>query len=146
MSLIEELYKELLLKHYKRPLNFGTLDPPAITAPGINPSCGDQLELFLRLEDGRITEAKWKGQGCVISMASASMMSSLIKGKTLQEALYLEQKFKAMIVDGAPAAAELGDLAALSGVHKLHARVKCATLAWNTLEEALKQASKNFDG
>lgn len=90
--------------------------------------------------DGKITAAMWQGQGCAISMASASMMTGLIRGKSIPEALALVEKFKAMIVDGAEPAPELGDLKALAGVHKLHARVKCATLAWNTLEEALQEA------
>lgn len=139
MSLLEELYKEILLRHYKRPLNFGVLENPTVRQPGVNPSCGDSLELELRLEDGRIAEAAWKGQGCAISMASASLMSELIKGQTLPQALELARKFKAMVVEGAEPAPELGDLRALAGVHKLHARVKCATLAWNALEEALQR-------
>ncbi|WP_018467119.1 Fe-S cluster assembly sulfur transfer protein SufU [Calidithermus timidus] len=139
MKLLEELYKEILLRHYKHPLNFRALEDASVRMPGVNPSCGDSLELYLRLEDGRIAEAAWQGQGCAISMTSASLMSELIKGKTPLEALELTRKFKAMIVDGAEPAPELGDLKALAGVHKLHARVKCATLAWNTLEEALKE-------
>lgn len=139
MNLLEELYKEILLRHYKHPLNFRTLEGASVSMPGVNPSCGDSLELYLRLEDGRIADAAWKGQGCAISMTSASLMSELIKGKTPPEALELTQKFKAMIVEGTEPAPELGDLKALAGVHKLHARVKCATLAWNTLEEALKE-------
>lgn len=138
MNLLDELYKEIILRHYKRPANFGALEPPSITTPGINPSCGDQLKLHLRIEGDRIADVRWEGQGCAISMASASLMSELIKGKGVQEALALEQAFKAMIVDGSPPSDALGDLAALAGVHKLPARVKCATLAWNTLEEALQ--------
>ncbi|MER3481043.1 MAG: SUF system NifU family Fe-S cluster assembly protein [Meiothermus sp.] len=140
MSLLDEIYKQTILEHYKRPQNFGVLPPPVLSTPGVNPACGDQLELYLRLEDGKIGAAMWQGQGCAISMASASMMTGLIRGKTIPEALDLVGKFKAMIVDGAEPAPELGDLKALAGVHKLHARVKCATLAWNTLEEALHGA------
>jgi nitrogen fixation NifU-like protein len=142
MNLLEELYKEILLRHYKHPLNFRSLEDASVRMPGVNPSCGDSLELYLRLENGRIAEAAWQGQGCAISMTSASLMSELIKGKTPPEALELTRKFKAMIVEGAEPASELGELRALAGVHKLHARVKCATLAWNTLEEALKAAGR----
>lgn len=138
MNLLDELYKEIILRHYKRPANFGTLEPPAITTPGINPSCGDQLKLHLRIEGDRIADVRWEGQGCAISMASASLMSEQIKGKTLAEARALGQDLKAMIVEGSPPSPALGDLAVLAGVHKLPARVKCATLAWNTLEEALE--------
>jgi len=139
MSLLDEIYKQTLLQHYKHPQNFGVLPPPVVSTPGVNPACGDQLELHLRLEGGQITQALWQGQGCAISMASASMMTGLIQGKTIPEALDLVAKFKAMIVDGAEPAPELGDLRVLAGVHKLPARVKCATLAWNTLEEALQR-------
>lgn len=140
MNPLEELYREIILQHYKKPLNLGRLDPPAHSTPGINPSCGDQLELFLQVDNGVISQVRWQGQGCAISTASASMMTEAIKGKTPAQALDLMNHFKAMIVEGATPAAELGDLKALAGVHKLHARVKCATLAWNTLEEALKNA------
>lgn len=140
MNPLEELYREIILQHYKKPLNLGRLDPPAHSTPGINPSCGDQLELFLQVDNGVISQVRWQGQGCAISTASASMMTEAIKGKTSAQALDLMNHFKAMIVEGATPAAELGDLKALAGVHKLHARVKCATLAWNTLEEALKNA------
>lgn len=145
MSPLDELYRELILRHYKHPLNFGSLEPPVITRPGINPACGDQLKLYLRLERNYISEVRWEGQGCAISMASASLMSELIKGKSLDEALVLEDDFKAVVVDGARPAPELGDLAALAGVHKLPARVKCATLAWNTLEDALKTVQTSVD-
>ncbi|AEB12631.1 Fe-S cluster assembly sulfur transfer protein SufU [Marinithermus hydrothermalis] len=142
MSLLDELYKEIILTHYKNPKNYGPLPDATLTLSGHNPSCGDQLELHLKLEDGRITNVTFSGQGCAISQASASMMTELIKGKPLAEALELSRKFKAMVVEGAPPAPELGDLKALSGVSKLHARVKCATLAWTTLEEAARQLEK----
>ncbi|MCL4454064.1 MAG: SUF system NifU family Fe-S cluster assembly protein [Deinococcus sp.] len=140
MSLLEELYRETILSHYKSPKNFGPLADASVSIKGDNPSCGDQLELLLKLNGGRITEVRFQGHGCAISIASASMMTELVKNKTLDQALELTRQFKAMVVDGAEPAPELGDLKALAGVSKLHARTKCATLAWNTLEEAAKEA------
>jgi nitrogen fixation NifU-like protein len=138
MSFLENLYKELILEHYKHPKNKGELPPPALRAEGLNPSCGDELELFIELQDNKIASVKFMGEGCAISQSSASMMTEAIKGKTVDEVLELSQKFKDMIHGQAPAD-ELGDLKMLQGISKLHARVKCATLAWVTLEQALEQ-------
>ncbi|MCX7803452.1 MAG: SUF system NifU family Fe-S cluster assembly protein [Meiothermus ruber] len=142
MSLLEELYKEIILRHYKSPHNYGTLDSANVRVTGDNPSCGDQIELQIETDGEQIADVRFRGQGCAISQASASLMTDLVKGKTWAEALELERKFKSMIVDGTSPAPELGDLAALSGVHKLAARVKCATLAWNALEQAAREARK----
>ncbi|ADR36871.1 Fe-S cluster assembly sulfur transfer protein SufU [Oceanithermus profundus] len=139
MSLLEELYRETIMQHAQRPHNFGPLEGATVKVGGHNPSCGDRIELYLKVEDGRIAEARFTGHGCAISQSSASMMTDLIRGKTLDEALELEKKFKAMVVEGEPPAPELGDLSALQGVAKLHARVKCATLAWNALEQAIEE-------
>ncbi|GEM84156.1 iron-sulfur cluster assembly scaffold protein [Meiothermus hypogaeus NBRC 106114] len=140
MSLLEELYKEIILRHYKSPHNYGPLDSANVRVMGDNPSCGDQIELMVLTDGERIADLRFRGQGCAISQASASLMTDLVKGKSWLEALALEQQFKAMVVDGAAPTPELGDLAALSGVHKLAARVKCATLAWNALEQAASRA------
>jgi nitrogen fixation NifU-like protein len=137
MSLLDELYRETLMRHYQHPHNFGELAGASLDVQGHNPSCGDRVRLMLRLEDGRIAEARFLGQGCAISTASASMMTDLITGKAVGEALELAQRFRAMVVEGAPPAPELGELGVLAGVHRLPARVKCATLAWNALEQAL---------
>ena len=137
MSFLDNLYKELILEHYKHPKNKGELPPPALKAEGINPSCGDELELFIDLKDQTIADVKFTGEGCAISQSSASMMTEAIRGKTVEEVLELSQKFKDMIHGEAPAE-ELGDLKMLQGISKLHARVKCATLAWVTLEQILK--------
>lgn len=142
MSLLEELYKEIILRHYKSPHNYGSLESANLRIMGDNPSCGDQIELQVQTDGQHITDLRFRGQGCAISQASASLMTDLVKGKTWQEALELNSKFKSMILDGAPPAPELGDLAALSGVHKLAARVKCATLAWNALEQAAQEARR----
>ncbi len=143
MSLLDELYKEIILRHYKSPHNFGDLPEANVRVLGDNPSCGDQVELMVMTDGERIVDLRFRGQGCAISQASASLMTDLVKGKPWSEALELEQQFKAMIVDGAAPTPELGDLAALSGVHKLAARVKCATLAWNALEQAAHQIDKH---
>jgi nitrogen fixation protein NifU and related proteins len=135
MSLLDQLYKELILEHYKHPHNKGTLEN-ALTEEGINPSCGDEVRLFLRLEDHKVAEIKFIGEGCAISQASASMMTEAIKGKSLEDVATLIKQFKAMI-HGEHPANELGDLKMLQGISKLHARVKCATLPWVTLEQLL---------
>ena len=136
MPILEQLYKEAILDHYKHPHNKGRLEPPTVSQEGINPSCGDELELFLAIQEGVIKDVKFLGEGCAISQASASMMTEAIKGKTLEESLELSTLFKAMI-RGEPPADVLGELKILQGVSKLHARVKCATLSWMTLEQAL---------
>ncbi|RDI95283.1 SUF system NifU family Fe-S cluster assembly protein [Meiothermus sp. QL-1] len=140
MGLLEELYQEIILKHYRNPRNHGELPGARLRVLGHNPACGDRVELQLQTDGERITEVRFLGQGCAISQASASLMTELVKGKTWAEALELERKFKAMVVEGAAPAPELGDLAALAGVHRLPARVKCATLAWNALEQAAREA------
>jgi len=140
MSLLDELYKEIILRHYKLPRNYGSLETANVRVMGDNPSCGDQIELQVQTDGERIADLRFRGQGCAISQASASLMTDLVKGKTWEQALALEKQFKAMVVDGAAPTPELGELAALSGVHKLAARVKCATLAWNALEQAAQEA------
>ncbi len=136
---LENLYKEVILEHYKRPRNRGELADATVREEGLNPSCGDELELFLIVEENVITDVKFVGEGCAISQSSASMMSEAVKGKTLAETLATSEKFKAML-QGEPPSADLGDLRMLQGVAKLHARVKCAALPWVTLERALERA------
>jgi len=138
MSFLENLYKEIILEHYKRPRNHGNLESATVQQEGINPSCGDELTIFLEVADGVVTDIRFAGEGCAISQASASMMTEAVKGKGLEEALELSREFKAMI-HGEEPSADLGDLKFLQGISKLHARVKCATLAWITLEQALEQ-------
>jgi nitrogen fixation protein NifU and related proteins len=136
MSFLESLYRDAVLQHARHSRNRGELDPVTISQEGLNPSCGDELELHLYVEDGIVRAASFTGQGCAISQASASMMIDLVKGTSLSEAHALVGRFKAMI-HGAGAHPSLGEAAALEGVSKLHARVKCATLAWVTLDEAI---------
>jgi nitrogen fixation NifU-like protein len=136
MSFLDSLYKDVILEHYKRPHNRGALDQPSHVQEGENPSCGDELTLYLRVADGIIREIGFEGEGCAISQASASLMTDALKGRSVEAALELSEAFRAMI-RGQPPAPELGELSALQGVARLHARVKCATLAWTTLESAL---------
>lgn len=135
MSLLEQLYKELILEHYKHPRNKGVLED-ALVEEGVNPSCGDEVKVYLHVHENVLKDIKFTGEGCAISQASSSMMTEMIKGKSLEEIATLTKHFKGMIHGEAPAE-ELGDLKMLQGISKLHARVKCATLAWVTLEQAL---------
>jgi nitrogen fixation protein NifU and related proteins len=147
---LEDLYREIILDHYRSPRNRGELPiPPAVVAQGHNPLCGDEITVYLQLDGDVVTDVKVDGQGCSISQSSASMMSQAIKGHTIGEVRALVRRFKGMMSiedpdgdgDGANGAAELslGDLEALQGVVKFPVRIKCATLAWNTLLEALDQ-------
>ena len=153
---LEDLYREIILDHYRNPRNRGELDaPPALREEGFNPLCGDEVVVYLDVEDGRVSDVKISGQGCSISQSSASMMSSAVKGKSVAEARALIRAFKAMMsiheqrLDGTPEEeavapdddVKLGDLEALQGVVKFPVRIKCATLSWNTLAGALDQAS-----
>ena len=143
---LEDLYREIILDHYRTPRNRGELPPPAAHAVGHNPLCGDEIEVYLDVHDGVVHDIKVGGQGCSISQSSASMMRQAVKGKTVAEVRALVHKFKSMMsieeLDEADAAAEvkLGDLEALQGVVKFPVRIKCAVLSWNTLTEALSQA------
>lgn len=136
MGFLESLYKELILDHYKRPRNRGRLDPHTHRQEGINPSCGDEIELFLTVEQGVVTGVSFLGEGCAISQASASMMTEAIAGRPVSEVLALSDAFKDMIRGEEPSDT-LGDLKLLQGIARLHARVKCATLSWQALEQAL---------
>lgn len=164
MTDLEDLYREIILDHYRSPRNRGELDsPPAHRVEGFNPLCGDEVVLTLLAEDGRVTDIKFAGSGCSISQSSASLMSSAVKGKTLGEVRELIRTFKSMMSiheaslgpdgDGADAndgeehtgsngltdVRKLGELAALQGVVKFPVRIKCATLSWNALAQALDE-------
>lgn len=138
MGFLDELYKEAILQHAKHPKNRGRLEPADVRREGLNPSCGDELELTLNVEDGVVTAVRFSGQGCAISQSSASMMTEAIVGRPVEEARALSRSFRGMIRGDEPAP-ELGELQVLQGVRRLHARVKCATLAWTTLDEALDE-------
>jgi len=143
MSELSELYQEVILDHNRKPRNFQKVAAANRTAEGFNPLCGDQITLYVRLEDGVIRDIGFQGSGCAISKASASLMTSAVKGKTKAEAEQLFEQFHRMVTkDDAPDAAELGKLAAFSGVREFPARVKCASLAWHTLHGALEGKDK----
>ena len=158
MAGLEDLYREIILDHYRSPRNKGELPvPPAHKVEGFNPLCGDEVVLYLDVDPATDTvrDIKIAGQGCSISQASTSMMSAAVKGKSVDEVHKLIRAFKALMSihesklegedDGSDLAAELegvrlGDLEALQGVVKFPVRIKCATLAWNTLQQALDEA------
>ena len=158
MAGLEDLYREIILDHYRSPRNRGALDvPPAHKVEGFNPLCGDEVVLYLDVdpETETVRDIKIEGQGCSISQASTSMMSAAVKGKSLEEVRRLIRAFKALMSihesklegesDGADLAADLegvrlGDLEALQGVVKFPVRIKCATLAWNTLQQGLDES------
>ena len=148
MSSIEELYRQVILDHYRNPRHRGSLSGPHVHAEGLNPSCGDEFSIDLQVENGTIVDVAIQGQGCSISQASGSMMSEAVVGKTLDEARGLTTTFKLMMgidegddpLDLERPGAVLGDLEALQGVRKFPVRIKCADLPWTTLSDALDQA------
>ncbi len=135
---LEELYRDILLDHYRRPRNKGHVPGTAsCSADGANPLCGDQLSVELTVDDGHIVEIAFDGVGCSISQASASMMTEYVKGRSVEEARAGVDAFQRMMVEGEPLGEEFGDIEALVGVAKFPVRVKCASLAWKTLDQAL---------
>jgi nitrogen fixation NifU-like protein len=136
---INDLYRDVILDHNRRPRNFGALESADASVEGFNPMCGDHLTLRLKLNDDTISDIRFEGQGCAISTASASLMTEAVKGKSRKEALQLFHRVHQLLTDdAAPPADALGKLAALSGVREYPARVKCASLCWHTLASALK--------
>ncbi len=136
--MLEELYQDIVLDHYRRPRNRGKAVPADVQAKEYNPLCGDEIEVTARLVDGKIAEIKFDGHGCSISLASASIMTQKLAGKTLQEAAgFIDDFLKMMRGEKAFGGKELGDLKALEGVLKFPVRVKCATLAWHTVQKGL---------
>jgi nitrogen fixation NifU-like protein len=139
---LNDLYRDVILDHNRRPRNFGVLEAPDASVEGFNPMCGDRLTVRLRLEDDKISDIRFEGQGCAISTASASMMTEAVKGRTRADALQLFDRVHELLTDeAAPPADELGKLAALSGVRAYPARVKCASLCWHTLAAALRSTN-----
>jgi nitrogen fixation NifU-like protein len=146
---LRDLYQEVILDHGRKPRNFRRLDDATLTARGDNPMCGDRMELFLKTApDGRIEQAAFQGRGCAISMASASLMTETVQGKSPDQAREMGEKFRAIAMTGTcpdcgeAIAEEMERLAPLSGVHEFPSRVKCATLAWHTLNAALDGAKE----
>lgn len=137
---LRELYQQVILDHNKDPKNFGKLEHCSHDSEGYNPLCGDRVHLYLLVEDGVIRDIRFEGSGCAISKASASMMTTLLKGKTVEEAEKLFADFQQMITSDVSEPvdlAKMGKLAVLAGVREFPARVKCAGLAWHTVKAAL---------
>jgi len=136
---LDELYQTIILDHAKRPRNFGELPPPATKGEGYNPACGDEVSVYVsQKQDGTIEQVQFTGQACAICMASTSLMTTQIKGKTTAEALTLQQAFIDLLTKDIEPKIKLGNLQALAGVKKFPQRLKCATLGWHALESALK--------
>lgn len=144
---LEELYREVILDHYRNPRNKGHLESPQATAQGVNPLCGDEITIEVNFDGDIVSEVAVEGQGCSISQSSASMMTEAIKGKTREEIDDLVKRFRQMMnldadddagLDPDRPGAVLGDIEALQGVRKYPVRIKCASLGWNTLLEALE--------
>ena len=137
---LRELYQQVVLDHNRSPRNFKVLPDANPSAEGTNPLCGDEITLYLRIEDDVVQDVGFQGSGCAISQASASLMTSAVKGKTKEEAEELFRAFHAMVTaspETEPDTTKLGKLAALAGVRQFPARVKCANLPWHTMHEAL---------
>ncbi|HVO12983.1 MAG TPA: SUF system NifU family Fe-S cluster assembly protein [Vicinamibacteria bacterium] len=139
---LRELYQEVILDHSKRPRNFREMAAATHRAVGHNPLCGDRATIYLRVEDGVVKDVSFHGAGCSISTASASMMTDAVRGKTVEQAMTLFQRFHELVTAdpsrAAEVAPELGKLAVFAGVHEFPVRVKCASLAWHTMKAALE--------
>ncbi|MFQ5659931.1 MAG: Fe-S cluster assembly sulfur transfer protein SufU [Gammaproteobacteria bacterium] len=137
---LKDLYQEVIVDHNRNPRNFGKLENPDKTLEGFNPLCGDRLTLYLKLDDGRITDISFDGSGCAISVASASMMTEAMRGRSLAEAEAIFAEFHALVTAADRAEIDfdkLGKLAAIAGVRDYPTRIKCATLCWHTLHAAI---------
>ncbi|MGE7915211.1 Fe-S cluster assembly sulfur transfer protein SufU [Lysinibacillus xylanilyticus] len=136
---LDQLYRSVIMDHYKNPRNKGSIEEDAVTIDMNNPTCGDRIHLTLKVTDGVVEDAKFDGEGCSISMSSASMMTQLIKGKNVEEALELADIFsKMMMGEDYSDKYDLEDVEALQGVSQFPARIKCATLAWKAMEKGVK--------
>jgi nitrogen fixation NifU-like protein len=138
MSDLEALYQETILEHNRRPRNFRELDGATGHSEGRNPLCGDQVSVWVKTDGDRVSEVTFKGQGCAIAKASASLMTAAVAGKTKEEVEALFTRFHSMVTGKSQADASLGALRALGGVSKYPIRVKCATLAWHAMKAALE--------
>lgn len=137
---LDMLYRRVIMDHYKKPRNRGVLDEGNLTVNMNNPTCGDRIQLTMKVENGRVADAKFEGDGCSISMSSASMMTEAIKGKKVEEAMKMSTIFSNMMQGKEyDDDIDLGDIEALQGVSKFPARIKCATLAWKAMEKGLNE-------
>jgi len=143
MSGLRELYQEVILDHSKAPRNYGKLEAPTGASHGHNPLCGDTVAIYLRIKDGVVEDIRFDGRGCAISMASASMMTEILKGRSVADVKELFERFHGLVTTGHEACeggfetADLDKLVVLAGVREFPMRVKCATLAWHTMKAAL---------
>jgi nitrogen fixation NifU-like protein len=135
---LDDLYRRVIMDHYKAPRNKGTLDADSVTIDLNNPTCGDRISLQMQIVDDKVVNAKFTGEGCSISLSSASMMTDAVKGRSTKDALALAEKFSALMKGEDVSFDEYEDLEALSGVNKFPARIKCATLAWNALKKGVE--------
>ncbi|HIV82461.1 MAG TPA: SUF system NifU family Fe-S cluster assembly protein [Candidatus Salinicoccus merdavium] len=140
---LNQLYRSVIMDHYKTPRNKGVIDDGTMTVDMNNPTCGDAIRLTLDVQDEIVQDAKFDGEGCSISLASASMMTEAIKGKSIQHALEMSEEFsKMMLGEDYDISEEDGDIEALSGVSQFPARIKCATLTWKALEKGVKETGR----
>ena len=141
---LDQLYRQVIMDHYKTPRNKGALEQDSVNIEMNNPTCGDRIQLTLQVEDGIVKDAKFDGEGCSISMASASMMTQAVKGKDVDTALKLSESFSDMMISKEyDDSVDLGDIEALQGVSKFPARIKCATLAWKAMEKGVHDEEKS---
>jgi nitrogen fixation NifU-like protein len=141
MSSLRELYQEVILDHNRSPRNYRAMDDATRSVQGYNPLCGDHYTVYVKVAEGRIQDVSFTGAGCAISKASASVMSSMMKGKTIEEAEALYRAFHRMVKGEGSEGDVVGKLAAFAGVSEFPARVKCASLAWHTLHSALQETT-----
>ncbi|MBB6633832.1 Fe-S cluster assembly sulfur transfer protein SufU [Cohnella thailandensis] len=146
MNPLDDLYRRVIMDHYKNPRNRGALEDGSVTVNLNNPTCGDRISLQLNIEDGIVKNAKFTGEGCSISMASASMMTDAVKGRTTAEALSLADKFSSLMKGEETEFEEYEDIDALAGVNKFPARIKCATLSWNALRKGVESGQGEHEG
>ncbi|MDE5416248.1 Fe-S cluster assembly sulfur transfer protein SufU [Alkalihalobacterium chitinilyticum] len=141
---LDTLYRQVIMDHYKNPRNRGEFEGDSVTVNMNNPTCGDRIQLQMQVEDDKISAAKFVGEGCSISLASASMMTQAVKGLTVEEALKMSQIFSDMMQgkDYDDSTFDLGDIEALQGVSKFPARIKCATLAWKAMEKGIQSENE----
>ena len=136
---LDELYRDVILDHFKQPRHHGPLADADLTAEGSNPLCGDEMALWLKLDGGRIRAAQFSGKGCAISQAAGSMLTERLQGLAISQARVLVEAMKGLMQgQEPPPEVDLGDLESLAGVRKFPVRVKCAALSWNILEQALR--------
>ncbi|MDQ0430338.1 nitrogen fixation NifU-like protein [Planomicrobium stackebrandtii] len=141
---LDQLYRRVIMDHYKTPRNKGTIEDNSVNIEMNNPTCGDRIHLTLQVEDGIVKDAKFDGEGCSISMASASMMTQAVKGQEIDTALKLSGIFSDMMLGkDYDDSIDLGDIEALQGVSQFPARIKCATLAWKAMEKGVQNEEKS---